>query len=77
MFLSLPKDQAAVIRQKLLECLGGDFQRAVRNKISDAVAEVARQFYENSTSQTPTPAWTSKDTNLAVGQVYNICLTLQ
>ncbi|KAH0436861.1 importin beta-3 [Colletotrichum camelliae] len=28
MFLSLSKDQAAVIRQKLLESLGGDFQRA-------------------------------------------------
>lgn len=53
MFLSLSQDQAAVIRQKLLESLGGDFQRAVRNKISDAVAEVARQYTENSTS-TPT-----------------------
>lgn len=52
MFLSLSKDQAAVIRQKLLESLGGDFQRAVRNKISDAVAEVARQYTENSTSFT-------------------------
>lgn len=49
MFLSLSKDQAAVIRQKLLESLGGDFQRVVRNKISDAVAEVARQYTENST----------------------------
>ncbi|KAK1638101.1 armadillo-type protein [Colletotrichum phormii] len=50
MFLSLSQDQAAVIRQKLLESLGGDFQRAVRNKISDAVAEVARQYTENNDS---------------------------
>src|SRR5688500_18493095 len=48
MFVSLSKDQAAVIRQKLLESLGGDFDKSVRNKISDAVAEVARQYTENS-----------------------------
>lgn len=48
MFYSLAKDQAAVIRQKLLETLGSEPQRAVRNKISDAVAEVARQYTENS-----------------------------
>ncbi|KZL75448.1 importin subunit beta-3, partial [Colletotrichum tofieldiae] len=50
MFLSLSQEQAAAIRQKLLESLGGDFQRAVRNKISDAVAEVARQYTENNDS---------------------------
>jgi importin-5 len=48
MFLSIAKDQAAVIRQKLLETLGAETDRAVRNKISDAVAEVARQYTENS-----------------------------
>ena len=46
--LSLAKDQAAVIRQKLLETLGIEADRGVRNKISDAVAEVARQYTENS-----------------------------
>lgn len=48
MMLSLAKDQAAVIRQKLLETLGTEADRGVRNKISDAVAEVARQYTENS-----------------------------
>lgn len=48
MFISLATDQAAVIRQKLLETLAGDFDRSVRNKISDAVAEIARQYTENS-----------------------------
>lgn len=48
MFYSLAKDQAIVIRQKLLETLGSETDRAVRNKISDAVAEVARQYTDNS-----------------------------
>lgn len=44
MFVSLAKDQAAVIRQKLLECLVNEADKQIRNKISDAVAEVARQY---------------------------------
>ena len=48
MFIALPADQAAVIRQKLLETLGSESDRAVRNKISDAVAELARQYSDNS-----------------------------
>lgn len=47
LFISLPKEQAAVIRQKLLETLAAESERIVRNKISDAVAEVARQYTEN------------------------------
>lgn len=43
-FVSLTKDQAAVIREKLLECLSSEPDKTVRNKISDAVAEVARQY---------------------------------
>lgn len=50
MFLSLSSDQAVVIRQKLLETLGSEADRQIRNKISDAVAEVARQYTENSQS---------------------------
>lgn len=56
MFISLSKDQAAVIRQKLLETLASESDRAVRNKISDAVAEVARQYTDNSPSPTPAAA---------------------
>lgn len=37
-----------VIRQKLLETLTTETDRMVRNKISDAVAEVARQYADNS-----------------------------
>ncbi|KAF4591475.1 importin beta-3 subunit [Ophiocordyceps camponoti-floridani] len=47
MFYSTPRNQAAVIRQKLLETLATEEDRAVRNKISDAVAEVARQYADN------------------------------
>ena len=48
MFLSLTKDQAAVIRQKVLETLNSEREKPVRNKISDAVAELARQYTETS-----------------------------
>lgn len=55
LFYSLAKDQAVVIRQKLLETLGSETDRAVRNKISDAVAEVARQYTDNSQPPQSTP----------------------
>lgn len=45
--MSISKDQAQVIRQKLLETLGSETERTIRNKIGDAVAEVARQYSEN------------------------------
>ncbi|KAI1646889.1 ARM repeat-containing protein [Daldinia loculata] len=51
-FISLPFEQASVIRQKLLEALANERDRLVRNKISDAVADVARQYSE-STEQWP------------------------
>ncbi|KAG5930573.1 hypothetical protein E4U42_006661 [Claviceps africana] len=49
-FYSLAKDQAIVIRQKLLQTLANESDRTVRNKISDAVAEVARQYTDNNDS---------------------------
>jgi importin-5 len=48
MFISMPKNDASVVRDKLLETLAAESDRGVRNKISDAVAEVARQYAENS-----------------------------
>jgi hypothetical protein len=48
MFISMPKNDAAVVRDKLLETLASESDRGVRNKISDAVAEVGRQYAENS-----------------------------
>jgi len=48
MFISLSKDHAILIRTKLLENLVQESDRNVRNKISDAVAEVGRQYSENS-----------------------------
>ncbi len=53
MFVSLAKDQANVIRQKLLETLAAESDRGVRNKISDAVAEIARQYSETSVFTRP------------------------
>ncbi|KAI6267959.1 hypothetical protein MCOR29_009292, partial [Pyricularia oryzae] len=49
-YISLAKDQAEVIRQKLLQTLASESDRGVRNKISDAVAEVARQCSDNGVS---------------------------
>ena len=49
MFMSLQKEQAHHIRTKLLENLLQEPDRDVRNKISDAVAEVGRQYSESST----------------------------
>ncbi|CAK7562739.1 MAG: importin subunit beta-3 [Sporothrix epigloea] len=46
-FISLPTPQTQVIRQKLLEVLSAEADRSVRNKISDAIAEVARQYTDN------------------------------
>ncbi|KAJ2897673.1 Importin subunit beta-3 [Zalerion maritima] len=47
MFLSIDKAEANVIRSKLLETLGAEADKSVRNKISDAVAEVARQYSDS------------------------------
>lgn len=48
MFISLDKEQGHAIRSKLLETLVSETDKAVRNKISDAVAELARQYYDSS-----------------------------
>lgn len=48
-FLSLNQDDGYVIRQKLLEALGTETTNSVRNKIGDAVAEIAREYSDNST----------------------------
>ncbi|KAI0127368.1 armadillo-type protein [Xylariales sp. AK1849] len=47
MFVTLSPEHAITIRQKLLENLANETDRNVRNKISDAVADVARQYSEN------------------------------
>lgn len=48
LFLALPQEQAYVIRQKLLESLASETVNSVRNKIGDAVAEIAREYSDNS-----------------------------
>jgi hypothetical protein len=48
LFLSLPQEQGYVIRQKLLEALSTESTNAVRNKIGDAVAEIAREYSDSS-----------------------------
>jgi len=48
LFLTLQQPQRDAIRQKLLDCLTAEAAATVRNKTSDAVAEVARQYTEES-----------------------------
>lgn len=47
MFLLLTAEARDAIRAKLLECLAGEQINHVRNKISDAIAEIARQYTDN------------------------------
>jgi hypothetical protein len=47
LFLSIPQEQAYAIRQRMLEALGAETTPTVRNKIGDAVAEVAREYSDN------------------------------
>lgn len=47
LFLSIPQEQAYAIREKLLEALAAESTNTVRNKIGDAVAEVAREYSDN------------------------------
>jgi hypothetical protein len=49
-FLIIDTEQAAAIRQKLLVTLVSERDKNVRNKISDAVAELARQYAEEDIS---------------------------
>lgn len=46
-FLLLQPQQKDVIRHKLLECFQAETLPHVRHKISDAVAEIARQYADD------------------------------
>ena len=50
LFISLERQHSTAIRAKLLETLLTESDKIVRNKISDAVAEVARQYAETGLS---------------------------
>ncbi|ELR04749.1 hypothetical protein VC83_09190 [Pseudogymnoascus destructans] len=47
LFLSISQEQAYAIREKLLEALGNETVNTVRNKVGDAVAELAREYSDN------------------------------
>ncbi|PON31128.1 hypothetical protein TGAM01_v200548 [Trichoderma gamsii] len=79
LFYSLAKDQAVVIRQKLLETLGSEADRAVRNKISDAVAEVARQYTDNTSFvfDTNTLSWIDDSWPELLGALFQLSQALE
>lgn len=47
LFLTLPDSSKLPIRSALLECLAKEQVTHVRNKVADAVAELARQYYDS------------------------------
>lgn len=47
LFLTLPEPQRHAIQERLLNCLQAELTPSVRNKISDAVAEIARQYTDD------------------------------
>lgn len=51
LYLSLPQAQQFAIRQNLLQCLTNEVLPDVRNKIGDAVAELARQHSDEGMSR--------------------------
>ena len=53
LFLSLLQPQQVAIRQKLLQCLGNEALPHVRNRVGDAVAEIARQYSEEGAYHLP------------------------
>lgn len=52
LFLTLSDEAKLAIRTKLLECLARELVNSVRNKIGDAIAEIARQYVDAGTSAT-------------------------
>jgi len=48
-FLALPQETGFAIRQRLLDALASESVNTVRNKIGDAVAEIAREYSDSST----------------------------
>jgi hypothetical protein len=47
LFFALSQDQRVAIRQRLLQSLSSESLAHVRNKIGDAVAEIAGQYADN------------------------------
>lgn len=47
LFLTLTPPQRGAVRDKLLQALAGETSATVRNKIADAIAEIARQYTDD------------------------------
>jgi hypothetical protein len=52
LFLTIPQPQRNAIRAKLLQALSSETLPMVMNKVSDAIAEIARQYTEDGTTYT-------------------------
>ena len=57
LFLTLQQPQKMAIRSKLLQCLQTENQPQIRNKIGDAVAEIARQYADDGMQSKQSGRW--------------------
>jgi hypothetical protein len=57
----LSPEQRVVIREKLVGCLSSEQLPDVRNKIGDAIAEIARQYTDNGTFGVSLGGYTTAD----------------
>lgn len=56
LFLTIQAPERQAIQAKLLQALGTEAITSVRNKVADAVAEVARQYTDEGRNST-TDSW--------------------
>lgn len=61
LFFTFSPDQRIVIRQKLLEALTKETVAPVRNKVGDAVAEIATQYTDHGVFFSTCPSKPSND----------------
>ena len=60
-FSNLSPEQRVAIREKLVGCLSSEQLPDVRNKIGDAIAEIARQYTDNGTLDVRLGVYTTAD----------------
>ena len=75
LFMTLQEPQQIAIRGKLLQSMQSESTNNVRNKVGDAVAEIARQYSdEGSSLESPLLAGVCSDPNFEQGNPGTSCL---
>ena len=50
LFISIDQDTQQGVQALLIQCFGAETDPTVRNKIGDAIADIARQIYDDGTA---------------------------